>query len=188
MCQVGLSLWPSLDPFAIFVFHPHCEDPLEWFRSCGGACDHAPRRSGAHGRRSAQRYPSHWPNCEDLRRSRPDAVPKGTHRGVKTRNNTATWRNNKGGTFSPGDSLSLRRDLVPGTDGTCRTGSRRDRAASKKGKSSAGKYTYHECQRESAFSPGIQASPSRSSSNLVPRRRLRLLHGPCAAAGASVSW
>ena len=26
-----------------------------------------------------------WPNCEDLRRSRRDAVPKGTHGGVKTR-------------------------------------------------------------------------------------------------------
>ena len=55
--QVGLTQ-NSLDPLTIF-FDPNCEDPLVWLRSCCGARNDAPRRSGAHGRTRAQRDASH---------------------------------------------------------------------------------------------------------------------------------
>ena len=64
---------PLLDPLAIF-FDPNCEDPLGWLRRCCGACNYAPRRSGAHGRTRAQRDPSHCPSR--LRRSPEVPAPK----------------------------------------------------------------------------------------------------------------
>ena len=55
----GFESRPSLDPLAIF-FDPNCEDPLGWLRRGRGACNYAPRRSGAHGRTRAQRDPTHF--------------------------------------------------------------------------------------------------------------------------------
>ena len=73
-----------------------CNDNILETPSAGGAGSTTLCSAGAGGPPGLRRLPRgpprsndirliDWPNCEDLRRSRRDAVPKGTHGGVKTR-------------------------------------------------------------------------------------------------------